>query len=284
MKKQLFLLLFLPLITACLDSTSTSPKVVYEFPEKTVISNIDNDPCLQKTSSKFLAKGKQLDDSLLDRFSDEVPVKKEKEVGRDFFDSIKKEFDLVHDNRSETLEHILDKMQRYVSRSQLNYQIHLIQDDQTANAWTHAGGYIYVTTKLMDFVDSEDELAVIIGHEIGHNENKHVAKHLQRANIVKGIGDFFGLEVEDETSETIGGIFNMILTPYNQPQEHESDRAGLYLAYKAGYDPVKGLDFFDRLNQHQNESWLKEFLMSHPHPDERLSCMRGYLDSSRKTK
>ncbi len=255
---------------------------MYEFPEQTVISNIDKDACLQKTSSKFIAKGSQLDESLLDSFSDEIPINKEKEKGRDFFDEIKKEFTLINDQRSQTLERIVERMRPYTKRKQLQYRIFLIENDKIANAWTHAGGYIYMTTRLMDFVESEDELAVIIGHEIGHNENKHVAKHLQRANIVKGIGDFFGLEVEDETSESIGAIFSMILTPYNQPQEHESDRAGLYLAYKAGYDPEKGLDFFDRINRHQSEGWLNDFLTSHPHPEERISCMKGYLDSSRK--
>lgn len=252
----------------------------YNFPERTVISNIENDACLDRLSRLF-NEGSTIDKDALDAMSN-VSIKQEKEVGRKYHDALTEELHYVdsNDERTKLLRTMLNKMRPFVERKELNYQVFVIDDNKVLNAWTHAGGYIYVTTKLIDFVDTEDELAVVLGHEIGHNENRHVLRNIKRGNLLKDIGDMFGVGLGEEESMGLGNLFGILLTPYNQPQEHEADKAGLYLAYKAGYDPEKGTDFFEKLKTHVNDSWIQRFIGTHPHPVERVECMREYLHKS----
>ena len=268
---------------ACTEGgTNGTNKVTYNFPEGTVISNIENDACLDRVS-RLLNEGSTIDKEALEAMSN-VSVEQEKEAGKKYHELSGNELRYVdsNDERVKLLQTMLNKMLPYVERKEINYRVFVVDDDKVLNAWTHAGGYIYVTTKLIDFVDTEDELAVVLGHEIGHNENHHVVRNLKRGNLLKDLSGIFGIDLGDDANQGLGNLFSLLLTPYNQPQEHESDKAGLYLAYKAGYDPEKGIDFFEKLKAHVSDSWVQRFIGSHPHPIERVAYMHEYLDKYRQ--
>ncbi|MEO1450975.1 MAG: M48 family metalloprotease, partial [Bacteroidota bacterium] len=108
------------------------------------------------------------------------------------------------------------------------------------------------------------------------NENQHTERYLKRLGLAENI---FG-----QGGSIVANVLSLLTVSYNQPQELESDRAGVYLAYMAGYDPERGLDFFRRIqeaDQGQEKSNLSRFLSSHPFPQEREACLKTYLDASR---
>lgn len=276
MKATLILSISLCLIACTKGAKSHSKAPKYVFPDKTVIHNIEADACLEGKSGEWVQKGKQIEEGLLNTFSGEITPEMQKEAGDDFHKEIIQQFKIADesDPHWKKLRKIFNELKAHAERKDITYTVYLL-DDTLLNAFTIPGGNVYVTTKLMDFVKSDDELAVVVGHEIGHNENKHTLKHLQKLNVAEQIlGNDF---------KKIGATVLDILTlPYGQPQELESDRAGVYLAYTAGYDPERGPDFFDRINDGKQREEVDRFLSTHPFPGERSACLKKYLQKCKK--
>ncbi len=259
------------LIACTKGGKSHAKEETYVFPDKTVIHNIEADACLEGKSGEWVQTGKQVEESLLNTFAGEITPQMQKEAGDEFDKEIRQQFHLAEKSHKhwKKLKSIFNEVKQHAERTDIEYQVFLLEDS-LLNAFTIPGGNVYVTTKLMDFVQSDDELAVILGHEIGHNENKHTLKHLQKLSVAqKFLGDDWG---------KLGATILDILTlPYGQPQELESDRAGVYLAYEAGFNPEKGTDFFDRINDGKQRGDMERFLSTHPFPGERSACLKKYL-------
>lgn len=117
-------------------------------------------------------------------------------------------------------------------------------DVQEPNAFATAGGYVYVTRGLLSIIDTEDELACVLGHEFTHVLDKHSNKKLEReilptllkipgnlvgSLMVQDIGALMNLPIE-ATSKSVNSIFD-------RKQENDADEKGVKLAAKAGYDP-----------------------------------------------
>ncbi len=276
MKTSIFLAISLCLV-ACTKGGKYSAKAeTYIFPDKTVIHNIEADACLEGKSGEWVQTGKKIEEGLLNTFSGDITPEMQKQAGDEFHKEIIQQYHIAEKSHKhwKKLRSIFNKVKENAERKDISYTVFLL-DDSLLNAFTIPGGNVYVTTQLMDFVESDDELSVILGHEIGHNENKHTLKHLQKLSVAqKLLGNDFG---------KIGATILEILTlPYGQPQELESDRAGVYLAYEAGFDPERGPDFFDRINDGKQRNDFDRFLSTHPFPGERSACLKKYLQKCKK--
>lgn len=132
----------------------------------------------------------------------------------------------------------------------------LVVDLPEPNAFALPGGYVYVTRGLLALLNSEDELAGVIGHEVAHVTARHTAKRIGAAVVTAPVAIATGLagfavgivspvlgSVVAGTGEFITG--GLVLAPYSREQEHEADELGQTLAAKAGYDPA-GLATFLR--------------------------------------
>lgn len=272
-----FRFLFFVLIFLGVSGCIKSPKhkgVAYVFPEKTIISEVE-DACFKDSGGKWLKKGKEAEDAILGMFTDEVPVSQQKVAGDKIFTEIQSEFKINSGEEAHRLEKMLNKMKKYIARKDISYKVYLIEDEKNINAFTVPGGNIYVTTALMKFVESEDELAVILGHEIGHNENKHTNGFLKKQNIAAKI-------VGEDAGEIVASLASLLTMSFGQPQELEADRCGLYLAYSAGYDPAKGIAFFERIGADSNTEEAIRFISTHPYPSERAHCMERYLTAAKQ--
>ena len=191
---------------------------------------------------------------------------------------------------------IIEKMKPFLNNQQFKYQAFILESD-AFNAFTIPGGNIYVTTGLLNTVNNEDELAYVIGHELGHNENGHTKEGAQFMAYVNSWREY----VEKEENEwaallkTAGayaaiGSIKLISNYFNQPDEIECDLTGIYLAYKAGYDPenaVKGLLHLKRADQPKPSDKLErriiDFFRTHPWSEDRYNCAVDYVAQA-KTK
>lgn len=254
---------------------SEDKKTVYHFPNTSVINTIPQ-YCISKNDDQLINAASGLESFLLNTVSDEVTIKDENSYGKVFNDIFKKDMVFIKDNNLIHLQNILKKLTLYISRKDINYTISLVKNDSDINAWTHAGGYIYVTSGLMRFVNSDDELAFCIAHEIGHNENEHCKAIVQRLKTAENIG------VSSDLAGMATDMYSSVFAAFNQPQEIESDLAGIYLAYKAGYDPLKSLDFFEKLSLNEVPESLDKFMRSHPFAYERSNCLGQYLKNSKE--
>lgn len=129
-------------------------------------------------------------------------------------------------------------------------------DQADPNAFATPGGYVYVSRGLLAMLNSEDELAGILAHEISHVTRRHHAQQAQRS-VLPGLLTVPGKVVGAVVSEDVGNLMNapleaagqVYLSAYGREQESEADRDGMALAARAGYDPAALADALVTLEQ-----------------------------------
>lgn len=187
------------------------------------------------------------------------------------------------------------KMKPDLRVSPFDHRVYVIRSNEP-NAFTISGGNIYVTTGLLDAMPVEDEIAYVIGHEIGHTENNHTREAARYFNLA--------LEIQSKIEQgntNIGSILNLlggvaalragvVVSRYlDQSDELEADATGLWLAYQAGYDPEKAIGAAKKLAEWEGpppEGWLArtiaELGRSHPWATERQQCLQSIVQNSKK--
>mgnify|MGYP000067350577 CR=1 FL=1 len=151
------------------------------------------------------------------------------------------------------------------------YDFHLLADDRTVNAFALPGGQCFITAALFARLEDEDQLAGVLGHEIGHVIHRHGAERMAKSGFIQGLiqsvmigsgGDHSMMQV----ANVIGQYSSM---KYGRDQELESDEWGVRLMMEAGYDPYKLIDVMDILEEASGGSKVPEFQSSHPSPENR---------------
>ncbi len=172
-----------------------------------------------------------------------------------------------------------------VARKDLPYNIKIL-DSADINAFTIGGGYIYVNEGLLDFAQSDDELAGVIGHETGHNERRHTVTlpaKAQALNLLFGIASIFSPFIYRFGQLAQAGI----LAKQSRAAELQADQYGLLLMSRAGYDPDSMVSFMNHIGaaQASHDSLVDKFLAGHPGFPDRVSHLVGYdqLDPKKRT-
>jgi len=158
-------------------------------------------------------------------------------------------------------------------RRDLKYKFSVIEDEDL-NAFTTPGGYIYINSGVLAKT-SDDELACVIGHEIGHVAARHIAKKLQAQigyDILMNIAASRAGPGDLQRAASVS--FNLIMLGYSRQDESLSDRLGVKYAYKAGYDPYAMITFLEKLKTAEKKSLGPVFLRSHPYVSERIKMMQ----------
>lgn len=207
----------------------------------------------------------------------DISEAQEEEIGDGMHDYMRENFILLEsDARLRKLRRMVSKMTPYVKRPMIQYEVHLIQDDELINAFSIAGGHIYVTTGILNWVGSDDELAFILGHELAHVDVGHCIYHVKKSMTIQGWSDYFQI---GEYAGAIEQTQTVLGTPFGQPDEYTADQEGAYIAWKAGYDPMKGVDFFRKLSQNETESdeVLDQLIRTHPYSNQRITCLEYFI-------
>jgi predicted Zn-dependent protease len=187
-------------------------------------------------------------------------------------------------------------VERYVTRvgeqvardahRKLPYKFHYIPSPYPINAFALPGGHVYVGGGLLELMDSEDELAAVIGHEIEHIDHYHCAARVQREQALRKIplGGLVALPIE---------VFE---AGYSKDQELEADREGTRLAVEAGYSASGAIRMFETFGRLYEEfqakaktpqeelsqvaqQTLQGYFRSHPLPSERIAQVQKMIAS-----
>ncbi len=187
-----------------------------------------------------------------------------------------------------------ERLAAHSPRKDTSYRFHVV-DDPTPNAFALPGGYIYVTRGLLALTNSEDELAGVIGHEIGHVAARHAAQRQTRATgvgLLAALGTLAGGVLAGEggarTAAQLGQVAGAgYIASYSRDQERQADEVGQRLAAEAGYAP-DGISHF--LRTLQREEQLRSgkqrapgFLDSHPATGERVEATLARARSLSRT-
>ncbi len=156
-------------------------------------------------------------------------------------------------------------------RDVFDWEVKLIEDDEVLNAFCAPGGYIYVYTGLIKFLDSEDQLAGVMGHEIAHAALRHSTDRLTQ---IYGIQLLLGVVLGGNTSTIADIAANLVVLKFSRNDETQADEYSVRYLCPTEYDARGAARFFEKLIDAGTPT-PPEFLSSHPNPDNRVE---GILD------
>lgn len=165
-------------------------------------------------------------------------------------------------------------------QSGYTYDFHLLADPQVVNAFALPGGQVFITYALFSRLDKEDQLAGILGHEIGHVIARHSAERMAQQELAQGLTGAAVIAAGDYNSaQGIQMIANMVGMKYGREQELESDDLGVRFMFESGYDPRALLDVMRILEEaSQGGQRQPEFFSTHPSPENRVQKINEAIE------
>jgi predicted Zn-dependent protease len=208
----------------------------------------------------------------------------EEKMGVDINNQLLTKYTVTHNKKfDERINRVGDKLVSSIKDKRgITYKFGVVQDENL-NAFTIPGGYIYATTGLMEAFQSDDQLAAVLAHEIGHSEARHAVKKLEAAigyTTFMTVAYVLDTREEDKKGEWkylktgTDVAFSLINLGYGRKDEYEADKLSVKYTYEAGYDPYAIIAVMEKLKEKEaggNAKWLY-FLRSHPYLDERMDA------------
>ena len=233
----------------------------------------------------------------LTRLSDEDEIKAGDQLARGYLEGREKADSEQYRTISAYVSRIGERVAEHAHR-RLPYRFHYLADDSLVNAFALPGGHVFIGKGLLNLMDTEDELASVLGHEVEHVDLGHAAERVQVEMRLKNLpfGELATIPVE------------LFQAGYTKEQELEADREGTRLAVAAGYSPEGAISMFQRYQKLQ-EQWqkyagrgrrqpevvelpvdianvvvlqtLEEYFRSHPPEQERIAQIQQLITAER---
>ena len=182
-----------------------------------------------------------------------------------------------------------DKLQNYVDmvgnklvnatmarESPYRYEFHLLADPNTINAFALPGGQIFITYALLSKLENEDQLAGVLGHEIGHVLGRHSAERIAEHDFWKTIST--GASVGADAGGLVSGIGQNVLLGNGREDELESDDLGVLFMINAGYNPEEMIGVMKILKAAAGPNRTPEFQSTHPDPENRIEKIKEAIE------
>ena len=158
----------------------------------------------------------------------------------------------------------------------ITFTFKVVDDPATVNAFAMPGGYIYIYSGLLLKAESEAEVIGVLGHEVAHVTQRHVAERLVAAYGLQTVTDMAIGKNPGQLSQIAAGLAaNGYLLKYGRDQERESDRVGLSYVLRAGYNPQGMVSFFEKLAAGGPRPPV--ILSSHPDPADRAEELQKLI-------
>lgn len=155
------------------------------------------------------------------------------------------------------------------------YDFYLLADDRTINAFALPGGQVFITYALFRQLN-EDQLAGVLGHEIGHVVGRHSAERIAESDFWRTLST--GAEVGVGGGSMVGGIGQQTLLTNGRDDELESDELGVLFMIQTGYDPNQMIEVMKILKQASGPNRVPEFQSTHPDPENRIERIREAIE------
>ena len=208
-------------------------------------------------------------------------IQAEFEMGRDLAHAVAREMEVEQDSDvTRLLSEVGGRLTSRVKNKQRRFVFSAARSAE-ANAFALPGGFIWVTRPLLELCGSNpDEVAFILGHEMGHVICKHAMDRLMANSVLNTA--LRVVPIGGLVRSQVGGIvMGLLKQRYSQDQELEADQLGVRLAGSAGFEPVAAIRLLDRLKQKSGEGpAIVEYFSSHPPFDLRIANLRQLLKKS----
>ncbi len=169
------------------------------------------------------------------------------------------------------------KMAKLSHRPDLPYEFKIL-DTPVINAFAVPGGFVYFTRGILAHLNSEAEVAGVMGHEIGHVTARHSAKQYSKAQLTQlglGLGAILSEDFRQYAGFAQFGA-QLLFLKFSRDNERQSDKLGVQYSTKAGYNATEMANFFETLDRMQPEDGggLPGWLSTHPNPEDRVVKIR----------
>jgi predicted Zn-dependent protease len=203
-----------------------------------------------------------------------LPIEQDVELGKEVEKEIAadpKTYPILPENGNEQIyQYVRGIATKIINSGQVQYKnkfawkVRIVNDSKTLNAFCAPGGYIYVYTGLIKFLDTEDQLAGVLGHEIAHADLRHSTRQLTKIMGVSLVGEAL-LGQKQETIKQI--TTTLIALSFSREHETESDMASVRYLCGTEYNAAGSAGFFRKMAGQSNPP---EFLSTHPNPVNRV--------------
>lgn len=207
------------------------------------------------------------------------------QMGQQASQEVAQQLGLVEDQAlQQYVQRVGEELARESERPNLPWSFRVV-DDPTPNAFALPGGFIFLTRGMMDLMDSEAELAAVLGHEIGHVTARHSVTQISRGQLAQlglGLGSIFF----PEAAQTFGGLaqtgMQLLFLSHGRDAERQSDELGFRYALREGYDVREMDDIFAtlmRIGASSGRSSVPAWLATHPAEPERIAAAQARADT-----
>jgi predicted Zn-dependent protease len=213
-----------------------------------------------------------------------MTVKKEKELGDRLALEIQQNVDMVNDPLIKAyVDEVGRRLVEEAHDRRFDYRFYVV-NEQTPNAFAIPGGHIFVTSGLIRFVDTEDELAGVIGHEIAHSVLRHIDKAMDRAKRLSLLtlaaiiaGAFLTKDAKGAATLSTGAMAmaQSLMLKYTRENEAEADQKGIKYLTDAGYGSQAMVTFLKKIYSWQRAIApdIPTYLSTHPGIDDRITYL-----------
>ncbi len=215
-------------------------------------------------------------------------TEQEKKLGEEAVKEFEQKVKIVNDHPMlPQIRQIIARLVPVTERSKMSYTVKVVEDKEP-NAFTFPGGFMYVTTGLLELAESEHELAAVLAHEIAHNTRLHPIRMIRkesRLSIPILLAMLAAVFIRGETSmqaaQIVSQVVQVLMLGYSRDMEREADEAAFVYLQRAGFNPVGLLTFFEKLSRLEKQSLPPQFLpgywTTHPAIDERINSIKRWL-------
>lgn len=165
------------------------------------------------------------------------------------------------------------------------FNFHLLRDPKMVNAFALPGGQIFFTYGLLQYLETEDEVAGVLGHEIGHVVGRHSAEQMAKSQLWAGLAQAAGMAGADlnmNPQQIAGLIYQVKTTSYGREDENQADDLGVRFMVNAGYDPKGLIKVMQVLKAKGGGGGGPEFLKTHPDPGNRIEHIKAVIEKVAK--
>jgi predicted Zn-dependent protease len=198
-------------------------------------------------------------------------------LGRQTDAQVRKQYGVYEDQKLNAyLNDMCQRLAKVSHRPNLPYKFEMV-DASAVNAFAVPGGYVYFTRGILANLNSEAELAGVMGHELGHITARHSAQQYSRAQLAQFGVLVGGLFLGDLVSGVAQLGVGMLFLSFSRDNERQADQLGVEYASKAGYDGKELAGFFEtleRMNPGSDRSGLPGWFSTHPSPEDRVVAVR----------
>lgn len=202
------------------------------------------------------------------------------------------------------VRNVVDRLSKGAGYPQRTFPVHVVDAGDMVNAAAFNGASIVVYRELLKKIDSDTDLATVLGHEIGHILAKHYKDQEEEENRASAVGigsSILGTAASIATSaagyggasdlagDVTEGTANMVgygafVGSFNRTQEYEADHLGLLIMARAGYDPHGSVSFWNRAEQifGSGDSSVGAFFSTHPASADRMKAIQEAMPYAEK--